>query len=256
MRIVQLSDLHLQPAPLYSGVDPWLAWQAALDRIAALEPAPDLLLLSGDLANDGAAPTYARLAASLAAAGWPFALLPGNHDGRAALRAAFPGQAWADGRLLCQRVDCGELTLLLLDTLVAGEEWGDFGDAHLAWLDAHCPAGRRVVVTMHHPPCALGIAGMDRIACRGGERLAAWLAGRPQVEAVWCGHVHRLVVSTFAGKMLLTAPATVHQIALVDGPLAWTAEPPGLLVHDLAPGRPLSSHYLPVAGAPVVPYEA
>ena len=36
---------------------------AALDRIAALDPAPDLLLLSGDLANDGAAPTYARLAA-------------------------------------------------------------------------------------------------------------------------------------------------------------------------------------------------
>ena len=254
MRIVQLSDLHMQPAPLCSGVDPWLVWEVARDRITALDPAPDLLLLSSDLANDGAAATYARLAAALAAVGRPFALLPGNHDERAALRAAFPDQAWGGGGLLCQRVDCADLTLLLLDTLVAGEEWGDFGDAHLAWLDAHCPAGRRVVVAMHHPPCAIGIAGMDRIACRGGERLAAWLAGRPQVEAVWCGHVHRPVVSVFAGKVLLTAPSTVHQIALTDGPLAWTAEPPGLLVHDWLPGCPLRTHYLPVVAAPVVPY--
>jgi len=254
MRIVQLSDLHLRPAPLYSGVDPWLAWQAALARVAGLNPAPDLLLLSGDLADDGAASTYARLAGSLAAAGWPHALLPGNHDARAALCAAFPGQGWADENRLCRRVDRGELTLLLLDTLVPGEEWGEFGDAHRDWLDAHCPDGRRVGVAMHHPPCALGIAGMDRIACRGGELLAGWLAGKAQVEAVWCGHVHRPVATVFAGKMLLTAPATVHQIALQDGPLAWTAEPPGLLVHALAPGRPLRSHYLPVAAAPVVPY--
>lgn len=188
MRIVQLSDLHLRPLPLCSGVDPWLAWRAALDRVAGLKPAPDLLLLSGDLADDGAAPTYARLAASLATAGWPHALLPGNHDDRRAMRAAFPGQGWADENRLCRRVDRGELTLLLLDTLVPGAEWGEFGDAQRAWLDAHCPDDRRVVVAMHHPPCALGIAGMDRIACRGGERLAGWPAGWPgSRRSRWCG---------------------------------------------------------------------
>ena len=53
----------------------------------------------------------------------------------------------------------------------------------------------------------------------------------------------------FAGKPALTAPATIHQIALQDGPLAWTAEPGGLLVHDFDPGEPPRTHYLPVAAA-------
>lgn len=252
MRVAQLSDLHLRPGPLYSGVDPWANWRLARARVAALDPPADLLLLSGDLADDAQPATYARLAASLS--GLDHAVMPGNHDDRAALRAAFPDQGWADGNLLCQRVDRGEVTLLLLDTLVPGEEGGEVGTAHLDWLDAHCPGGRRGFVALHHPPFATGIPGMDRIACRGGEVLAAWLAGRPQVEAIWCGHVHRMVATLFAGKMALTAPSTVHQIALADGPLAWTAEPPGLLVHDIAPGQPARSHYLPLVAAPVVPY--
>lgn len=255
MRIVQLSDLHLRPQALYSGVDPWRNWQAALERVAGLCPRPDLLLLSGDLADDAAAATYDRLAATLAAAGCDYALMPGNHDDGPALRAAFPGQRWAPGKYACQRVDRGDLSLLLVDTAIPGREDGEVGEAHLAWLTAHCPAARRVVLVLHHPPFAIGIPGMDVIACAGGERLAAWLHGRPQVEAMWCGHVHRPVFTQFAGRPALCAPATVHQIALQEGPLAWTAEPPGMLVHDLVAGRAIVSHYLPLAAAPVIPYD-
>lgn len=254
MRIVQLSDLHLRPGPLYSGIDPWAAWQAALDRVAGLAPAPDLLLLTGDLADDAAPATYRHLASSLRASGHAHAVLPGNHDERAALRAAFPAQAWSHPQLACQRIDHSEFTLLLLDSVVAGAEGGIFGDVHLAWLEQHCPADRRVLLALHHPPLAVGIAGMDAIACAGGEQLAAWLAGWPNVEAVLCGHVHRLVLSTLAGRPLLTAPSTVHQIALQDGPLAYTPEPGGLLVHDWEVGRALRTHYLPLAAASVVVY--
>jgi 3',5'-cyclic-AMP phosphodiesterase len=256
MRIVQISDLHLRPGPLCSGIDPWAAWQAARQRVADMVPVPDLLLLSGDLADDGQPETYRRLADSLREAGLPFAVLPGNHDCRLALRAAFSGQAWGHPELACQRVDCAEFTLLLLDSVIPGEEGGHFDDDHLAWLNRHCPGDRRVLLALHHPPVAVGIAGMDAIACSGSERLAAWLAGRPNVEAVLCGHVHRPVFTALAGRPVLTAPSTVHQIALQDGPLAYTTEPGGLLVHDWLPGQPLRSHYLPLAAAPVVVYPA
>ncbi len=256
MRIVQLSDLHLRPGLLYSGIDPWAAWQAALDRVAGLSPPADLLLLTGDLADDAAPATYRRLVESLRAAGYPHAVLPGNHDDPAALRAAFADQAWSHPALACQRVDHAEFSLLLLDSVIAGEEGGRFANDHLAWLDRHCPGQRRVLLALHHPPLAVGIAGMDAIACAGGERLAAWLAGRPNVEALLCGHVHRLICSTLAGRPLLTAPSTVHQIALQDGPLAYTVEPGGLLVHDWEAGQTMRTHYLPLAAAPVVAYPA
>ncbi|KAB2928302.1 MAG: phosphodiesterase [Dechloromonas sp.] len=256
MRIAQLSDLHLRPGRLSSGVDPWAAWQMALERLAGLLPAVDLLLLTGDLADDGARDTYRLLAASLRASGLPYALLPGNHDLRDELRNVFRDQAWSHAELACQRVDCGDRSLLLLDSVVPGEEGGDFGERHAAWLAENCPLGRPVLLAMHHPPLAVGIAGMDRINCAGGERLADWLSERTNVEAVLCGHVHRLVIASLAGRPVIAAPSTVHQIALQDGPLAFTPEPAGLLVHDWEPGQSLRTHYLPLAAAPVVAYPA
>lgn len=251
MRIVQISDLHLQSDLLSGGIDPWAALAMALTRLAGLQA--DALLISGDIAEAGDSGSYTRLASILAGLPLPLALLPGNHDRRAALYAAFPGH-WDNPEMLCRRFDLGPLTLLLLDSLVPGKPWGEIGNAQLRWLDANCPERRRSIVVLHHPPFAVGIPGMDGIGCRGGEGLANWLSQRPQVEAVWCGHVHRPVVTCFAGKMAATAPSTVHQIALQDGALSWTPEPPGLLVHDLLPGSPLRSHYLPLQAAPVIPY--
>lgn len=252
MRIVQLSDLHLAPHPLPGGIDAWTACDAALQRVAALRP--DALVLSGDLADAGDFPTYRQLASRLAGLALPYYLLPGNHDMRDALRATFPGQGWGVGERLCQRIDFGELSLLLIDTVVPGADWGEFAAAQLAWLSANCPLAGRVVLVMHQPPFSVGIPGMDALACRGGELLAEWLAGRPQVEALWCGHVHRAVNTVFAGKMASTAPSTVHQIAYASGPLAWTPEPPGLLLHEVFPGAALRTHYLPLQAAPVFPY--
>lgn len=256
MRIVQLSDLHLtaDARPLYGVVDTEAALQSALRRLAALDPPVDLLLLSGDLVNGGAAPGYLRLRQALGDRLAATVVMPGNHDSRQELRAAFPEQAWSGAPLCCQRRDVGGATLLLLDSTVPGEEWGEVGDFQLAWLDAHCPAERPVLLCLHHPPFAIGVAGMDAIRCRGEARLAAWLADRPNVEALLHGHVHRFVVTTFCGRPAITAPSPAHQIALQDGPLAYTLEGGGFLLHDWQPGVRLLTHYVPVEAAPVHVY--
>ncbi len=251
MRIAQLSDLHLRPGLLYSGIDPWARLREALSRLAALQPSPDFLLITGDLADNGRLETYRELAVVLAESGIPHALLPGNHDAREPLRAAYP-ELFAECRnRLDFRGDRGEMSFLLLDTLKTGCEAGELLPAQIDWLSADCPPERRVILAMHHPPVPVGISGMDAIGCQGGEQLVSWLTDHPQVEAVLCGHVHRSVTTRIASTLLLTCPSTVHQIALQDGPLAWTTEPAGLLIHDLLPGTPLRSHLLPLAAAPV-----
>ncbi|EXI68542.1 MAG TPA: phosphodiesterase [Candidatus Accumulibacter phosphatis] len=246
MRIVQLSDLHLSSQPLYGVVDTLAALQLALRRVVA-SPAPDLLLLTGDLTSAGGGEEYALLRSLLAVLPFPCALLPGNHDDRDRLRAVFPGQAWAAAPLCCQRLDFDGGTLLLLDSIVPGEEWGEVAAPQIDWLEAACPQRRPVLLALHHPPFNVGIAGMDRIRCRGEALLAAWLARHEQVEAMLCGHVHRFVSTTFAGRPAIVAPSPAHQIALQDGPLAYTLEPGGYLLHDWSPGERLCSHYLPVA---------
>lgn len=251
MRIAQLSDLHLRPGVLHSGIDPWAHLRDAFARLAELQPPPDFLLITGDLADNGGLDTYRELAMALAESGIPFALLPGNHDAREPLRAASPELYAECGNRLDYRVDRGELSLLLLDTLKPGSEAGELLPAQIDWLSAICPTKRRVILAMHHPPLPVGIAGMDAIGCQGGEQLEAWLAAHPQVEAVLCGHVHRSVTTRIGSTLLLTCPSTVHQIALQDGPLAWTSEPAGMLIHDLLPGLPMRSHLLPLAAAPI-----
>lgn len=255
MRIVQLSDLHLTEHALYGTVDTQAAFDTALRRVLA-GPPPDLLLITGDLVGNGRREEYALLRRRLAALPFPYALLPGNHDDRAALRAAFPEQAWSAGGLCCQRIDLGQGALLLLDTLVPGREWGEVAAAQLDWLEENCPAQAPALLAMHHPPFAVGIAGMDAIACRNGPGLACWLARHEGVEGLLCGHVHRFVSSSFAGRPARTAPSPAHQIALQDGPLAYTLEPGGYLLHEWSPGEHWLSHYVPAEMAPVHVYRA
>ncbi len=256
MRIAQLSDLHLTAdgAPLYGRVDTAGALAAALRRLGQLDPRPDLAVFSGDLVNEPTAAAYARLAGALAELPMPWALLPGNHDDRAALKRAFPGQPWAAGPLAGQCRDVAGWRLVLLDATVPGADHGEIGDAQIAWLDAVAPGARPSLLFMHQPPFAVGIPGLDVIACRGEDRLAGWLADNPGVAAVCCGHVHRFTVTSFAGRRAVTAPSTAHQIALYPGPVAYTLEPGGFLVHDWSAGRGWLTHYLPVAEAAIYPY--
>jgi len=255
MQIVQLSDLHLCEAPLYGVVDTLAAFDRALQRVLA-GPTPDLLLISGDLASDGEPQEYRLLHRRLASLPFPIALLPGNHDDRSVLRDHFPAQAWSSGPLCCQRLDLGEGTLLLLDTLVPGKVWGEVAALQLDWLEANCPYERPTLLVMHHPPFAIGVSGMDAIRCRNDEELAAWLARHEGVEGILCGHVHRFVSTSFAGRPARTAPSPAHQIALQDGPLAYTLEPGGYLLHDWLPGKRWLSHYVPAATAEVHVYRA
>lgn len=255
MKIVQLSDLHLSESPLYGVVDTLAAFDGALQRVLS-GPVPDLLLISGDLASDGNPREYQWLRDRLASLPFPIALLPGNHDHRLALREHFPDQAWSGHPYCCQRLDLGEGTLLLLDTVVAGKTWGEVDDARIDWLETHCPQRRPTLLVMHHPPFAVGIPGMDTIRCRNDDPLAAWLARHDTVEGITCGHVHRVVSTTYAGRPARTAPSPAHQIALQDGPLAYTLEPGGYLLHDWLPGERWLSHYVPSAPAAVHVYRA
>lgn len=259
-RIVHVSDLHLRPPGklLYRQIDTAGAFAKAIRRINALAPQPDIVVISGDLANTGAAAEYAALRALLADLHAPCALLPGNHDDALALRAAFPGQPWAAGPLAQQRRETDAGDLLLVDSTIAGEEGGAIGYAQLAWLDAAVRDDRDALLFLHHPPVRTGIAGMDAIGLAGATRLAAWLAGHPRVRCVFCGHVHRAVFTSFAGRPLAIAPSPAHQIALDLGgdasALAWTDEPGGMLLIDWEPGVAPVVHLLPVAMAAIHRY--
>ncbi|MBF5041793.1 phosphodiesterase [Aggregicoccus sp. 17bor-14] len=255
MLLAQLSDLHIcapgSAADLRYGSAAHLA--RAVAHLNRLDPAPDAVLCTGDLVNEGTEQEYARLLALLRPLHAPLYVLPGNHDRREPLRRAFAPRGYLPPQgFLHYAVDLGPLRLLALDTLVEGQHGGQLCDARLAWLEAQLkeePA-RPTLVALHHPPFATGMRVLDAMGLEGAGALATLLQRHPQVERVLCGHVHRAVVRRFAGTLAGTCPSTMLQAALdlrPAGSLTMVPEPPALQLHLWREGEGLVTHTLPIA---------
>lgn len=257
MLIAQLSDPHLRArGDLYQGlVDSNAMFDLALDTLEALDPQPDLVILSGDLVDEATPEEYANAAEKLARIRQPVYAIPGNHDERGAFRGCLAGAGYLPGDGPLHYVVEGDLRVVAFDITVPGDHHGEVDAAAASWLDrtlAEAPETPTMVM-MHQPPILSGIDCIDTYNCRGADLLAAVLTRHPQVERLLCGHVHRFMQTRFGGTLLMTAPSTTTAIALRLEPGATPAsfvEPPALLLHDLRSGRPLMTHYVPVGRFP------
>lgn len=259
MLIAHFSDPHLRPkGELYQGlIDSNAMFAAALEQLARLDPAPDVVLLSGDVVDEGRAEEYELAIGMLSAIKAPLFVIPGNHDERCAFRAAFASHAYlpADGPLHFAAGEAGPVRIIGLDVTVPGEHHGEVDDEASFWLEARLAEepGRPTLVMMHQPPILSGIPYIDEYNCRGGERLAALIARFPNVERVLCGHIHRFMQARFGGTLLMTAPSTTTAIALrlaADAEPASFVEPPAMLLHHWSAASGLVTHHLPIGRFP------
>ncbi|VWC04490.1 metallophosphatase [Burkholderia lata] len=254
MLLAQISDLHIKrPGQLaYRRVDTAAALSRCIEKLNALVPRPDAVLVTGDLTDFGHDEEYGNLRGLLAALEIPYYLMIGNHDDRAGLRRAFADRAELQaGEFVQYALDVGAVRVLALDSQVPGASYGDLCDARLAWLAAQLDAARDrpVIVALHHPPFASGIGHMDklRLAPAASAKLDALLRGYPNVERVLCGHVHRTMFTRFGGTLAAAVPSPAHQVAFdlrTDGPSAFRLEPPAFAVHRYVPDTGMTSHHV------------
>src|SRR5450631_1675595 len=174
--IAQISDLHIKsPGSLaYGRVDTAAALERCVAALNEFRPKPDVVVISGDLADTPTVEEYQHLRRLLAPLDLPFVGIPGNHDSREMMRAAFPqGYAFASGPLN-QRLEIRGLDLLLLDSSVPGKPHGELDAPTLQWLEATLAASpdRPALVFLHHPPFRTGIWHMDRQNLRNAGELA------------------------------------------------------------------------------------
>ena len=92
-RIVQLTDLHMLPQvdERLRGVPTVRVVADVLAHLQQHVPEPDLLIISGDLAQEEAKATYRRLAEMLEPWAGKLRMIPGNHDDRGLLTRSHCG---------------------------------------------------------------------------------------------------------------------------------------------------------------------
>jgi 3',5'-cyclic-AMP phosphodiesterase len=255
--IAQISDLHIKRpgAMAYGRVDTAKALERCVAALNEFAPAPDFVVISGDLADTPTAEEYDHLRRLLAPLKLPFASIPGNHDSREMMRAAFPASSYAQSSgPLDQRIEIAGIDLLLLDSSVPGKPHGQLDSTTLEWLDTTLASSpqRPALLFLHHPPFTAGILHMDRQNLFNADAFVLIVRRHPRVRLVATGHVHRATLTMFAGVPTTICPAPNHAVDLDLAELrepSFKVEPPAFHLHAWFPGEGFGSlvtHQVPI----------
>lgn len=202
MKIIQVTDVHLgRRGELRYGADLHERLDRCIDHINARHGDAALCVFTGDLTDAGETQAYADLKAALDRLIVPYRLLPGNHDRRANLIAAFPENGTDENGFAQSVFDTPQGRLVFLDSLSEGRVTGELCDGRLDWLDARLAeaAGRAAYLFLHHPPVELGLTLLDPLGLDQPQRLIDVLTRHGNVRYIFFGHVHRDIAGTVAG---------------------------------------------------------
>jgi Icc protein len=214
--VAHLSDPHLiGGGGLHYGViDNIVNLRRALDRLAAVRPAPRALVFTGDLADRAEPDAYETLRSivepAAAEMGAVVVWTMGNHDERAPFAKGLYDSADDGFQDRVHEVD--GLRIVALDTSVPGYHHGELRPDQLTWLAGvlATPAEHGTLLAMHHPPVPLPmLRAAELIELHDQQALADVITGT-DVRGILAGHLHLSTWSTFAGVPVSVASASCY----------------------------------------------
>lgn len=230
MKLIHMSDLHLvKPGERLWGLNPFTRLEVALHDIARNHPDAELLVITGDLADQGEIEAYEGLRELLGRFPIRTVLLLGGHDNRENFYTVFP-DAPRDPSGFAHFAEITHQGLFIfLDTVGEFAGPGILCEARQAWLAALLAEYRDVPVYLfaHHAPFDLGVPMIDQTRLANADHLAALLRHNA-VHHLFFGHGHRASVCTWQGILCSGVPGIGYQFPLVEGSVtsAYSVEPP------------------------------
>ncbi|MEO0442850.1 MAG: 3',5'-cyclic-AMP phosphodiesterase [Pseudomonadota bacterium] len=211
IKIVQITDSHLgiNHGETLLSMNPDESLVDVLTLIDHQQPDIDLLMATGDIANNPSLSAYQRFYTTvsdyLLA---PMVWIPGNHDDHAMMEDIIPG---SQHRLVL----LGDWLIIMLDSHVPGEIHGNFSQLELGFLsDALIRyQDKHIVISFHHQPVPIGSQWMDRYIVQNAHVFWELISPYQNIKAVLWGHVHQEFDELYNGIRLLSSPSTCIQFA-------------------------------------------
>jgi Icc protein len=207
LRVIQVSDCHVSADP-----DARYRGQNANEGLAGIVRAaqqlkPRLVIVTGDVSEDGSWESYKRTAGLLAQIAVPVMALPGNHDDVELMSRYFPAGPWSGPYLS----ELDDWQLILLDSTAPGRISGSFSTNALEQLQDVLQASRtkHSLVALHHQPVPVGASWIDRYALEAPEQFFNVIDQVPGTRCIAWGHVHHDFRARRKGISLLGAPSSV-----------------------------------------------
>lgn len=255
MLIVQISDTHLAGwGKKTFGIAPMAENLArCVEHINELHPQPDLVLVTGDIANDGFKQAYERAANILGKLRYPFYVIPGNHDDRSTLMSTFGEQACpSESKDFVNYVIEGyDIRLITVDSTMPNAPGGEICATRATWLDERLSETETqpTIIFTHHPPLNFGVAETNIDGFIGADRLGHVIEKYANIERILCGHIHLSAVAQWRGTVVSTAPSIGMRLVLdltLKLPSGFTLEDPSYQLHYWSPEKNLVTYTVKV----------
>ena len=225
VRVLQVSDIHAVRAAggLAYGHDS----EGNLRRVlaaGALQAGPfDVVLATGDIADDASPEAYRRVRDALGSGGHHVRWVPGNHDDPDRMAAVDPHG--------CEPLDVGAWRILPVDTRRPGHVDGRVASSALLDLGRQLTqaGNRHCLIALHHPPHSPCITPSCLLV--NAERVVETLTAGPSVRAVVSGHLHQGFAFHRNDVWWIGAPSTCFQVSHPDH--TPTTQPPAAHVLEL-----------------------
>ena len=234
--ILQITDLHIMPGmdDTFKGISTEHYFNAVLEQAFSKNDYFDLILVSGDLAQDPCPASYQRILSKIEATNTCSICLPGNLDDYKLMLEIFN-----TNKVSCQKqLLLKNWQLICLNSQIPdGSEVGRLSKQELLFLE-ECllnHPNHHALVAVHHHCLATQSAWLDTMIIENNVEFLNIITQYPQVKAVTCGHIHQEMDIKIGALRIMGTPSSCFQFTPKSETFSMDTTPPGYRIIKLHP---------------------
>ncbi len=214
IKITQITDTHLYGTP--SGtllkMNTAVTLNHVLELVKANESGTDLVLVTGDIAQDASDKAYGSFLETMSGLNAPFRWIPGNHDNITVMNRIAEGTGASE-----KTAQLNNWLIVLLDSSILGQVHGKLSKTEIKFLASALRSAEKddsidhCLITLHHNPVPGNSAWMKDIGLENAIEFFNTLRSSKKVKCVLYGHIHQELDFMHEGVRCLCTPSTCIQ---------------------------------------------
>ncbi len=210
IKILQISDTHLfaDTSKDLLGIVTDDSLDQVIRTVQEDKRQPDLLLLTGDLAQDGSEVAYKRLSEKVKFLNCPTYWIPGNHDKPETMFNTFSTTHISNDKC----INCDPWQIVLLDSHKEKCVEGFLNKKELKHLK-NClrQNAKFVLLVIHHHVIPIQSKWLDTIGLENAAEFLKAIKGIDNINGVMCGHIHQVFEEEKEDIFYFSVPSTCIQ---------------------------------------------
>jgi 3',5'-cyclic AMP phosphodiesterase CpdA len=259
MLIAQISDIHLAKDNKAKNFHNHCLenFEKTIEKLNNLPHLPDIVLITGDISNDGSKESFIQFRDYISKLKSPFLIVPGNHDEPEVIDEILGDlleknnqPEFNDGIYVYSNP---KFPLLIMGVSVFDKDYpgGTIKEKSIKALDEELNSSKNIpsIIMFHQPPFKNGNSPFVDMPLKNADKFGDMIKNKRNIQAILCGHLHRYMVSKWNNQLVIASPATsAHCELFIDygNPFKITDEKPAFLLHYYRKEEGLITNYFNV----------